>query len=166
MTLIRNRKTEKKPAQKNRTGSVQRYFLASAKSVAAPITVAETVASQLTEKSMLKDNSFNTVRSSSSRNVLRFTTGLLIQGLSACPKRPEPRVFLPASSSGLRTSRGPTTALIPQGNSNKETARDSTRLRQKEIQHKYQISATLVAAVHCRFPLSQAGTLPGLGFGG
>lgn len=166
MKLTQNRKTEKKPAQKIRTGSVQRYFLASAKSAAAPITAAETVASQLTEKSMLKDNSFNTVRSSSSRICLRFTTCLLILGLSARPKRFEPRVFLPTSSSGLRTSGGPTTALSYQGNSNKETGQDSTRLRHKENQHKYQSSETLIVAVHCRFSLLQAGTLPGLGLGG
>ena len=115
---------------------------------------------------MLKVNSFNTVRSSSSRICLSFTTGLLILGLSARPKRFEPRVFLPTSSSGLRTSGGPTTALSYQGNSNKETGQDSTRLRQKENQHKYPSSATLTSAVLYRFPLSQTGTLPGLGLGG
>ena len=157
---------EKMPEQNNRPGIVRRYCKIKSTSAAAQITVRETEPSKLTEKSALKDNSSNTVRSSSSRIILASTTCLLAyQGPDAYPRRFRPCVFLPFEKLGARLigASAPSFRSIP----NRKTVQDSTRLRQKGNQLKYQSSAALIASVHYRFLLSQAGrTVPELTFGG
>lgn len=92
--LTKQHAAKKMPEQNNRPG-IEHYSLIKNNSAAASLTAKETEPSKLTTKSALTDNSFNTIRSRSSRTCLRFTTNLLVQGLGACPRRIEPCVFLP-----------------------------------------------------------------------
>lgn len=124
---MNSKNLKKKPEQNNRPGIARRYCLIKSKSAAAPMIAKEIEPSKLTTKSALTDNSLNTIRSRSSREVscVRTTNLLINQGLFPHRQvRVESRVFHPSRNLEVLISGG--AYASERSNSNKEIAGNST----------------------------------------